>query len=58
VQDVAAGEIVNGENVRAIRPGEGCSPALLENVRGMSFKESFARGTPLSLDKLTEIQTD
>ena len=58
VEDVAAGDLVNGANVRAIRPGEGCSPALLEDVRGMRFKEAFTRGTPLSLDKLTEIQTD
>jgi pseudaminic acid synthase len=58
VEDVAEGELVNDLNVRAIRPGGGCSPALLKDVLGMAFKESYAKGTPLSQDKLEKSRTD
>jgi N-acetylneuraminate synthase len=52
VKDVAAGEIVTKTNVRAIRPGAGCSPSVLEEIVGKTFKSSYSKGTPLTLDKL------
>jgi pseudaminic acid synthase len=52
VKDVAAGDVVTKINVRAIRPGAGCSPSEFENLVGKTFKNSYSRGTPLSLDKL------
>jgi len=52
VQDVIAGENVTKTNVRAIRPGAGCSPSLLEEIVGKKFKNSHSMGTPLTLDKL------
>jgi N-acetylneuraminate synthase len=52
VQDVTAGDVVTKANVRAIRPGAGCSPALLEEIVGKTFKNSHSKGTPLTLDKL------
>jgi N-acetylneuraminate synthase len=48
VKDVMAGDVVTHENVRAIRPGEGCAPKLLEGMLGMKFVKSFLAGTPMS----------
>ena len=48
VQDVLAGEIVTLENVRAIRPGGGCGPNLLEEMLGGEFKQNYPAGTPMA----------
>jgi pseudaminic acid synthase len=48
VKDVKKGEIATLENVRAIRPGDGCSPKLLEGILGKKFCEDFVMGTPMS----------
>lgn len=50
VKDVAAGELVTHENVRAIRPGEGCAPKYLNDMLGKKFKRSSKAGTPMYLD--------
>lgn len=47
VKDVSAGEIVTYENIRAIRPGGGCSPILIEKLIGKRFLSSQTAGTPL-----------
>jgi pseudaminic acid synthase len=52
VQDVTAGDVVTATNVRAIRPGAGCSPSEFEDLVGKTFKSSYLKGTPLTLDKL------
>ena len=52
VQDVTQGEVATKDNVRAIRPGAGCSASLMEEIIGKKFKNSHLRGTPLTLDKL------
>lgn len=48
VEDVLAGELVSHENVRAIRPGGGCAPKLLEEFLGKRFSSDFQKGTPMS----------
>jgi pseudaminic acid synthase len=48
VKDVVVGEVVTHENVRAIRPGEGCAPKLLEGMLGMKFVKSLMAGTPMT----------
>lgn len=48
VKDVAVGEVVTHENVRAIRPGEGCAPKLLEGMLGMKFVRNLMAGTPMT----------
>ena len=48
VKDVKAGEIVTHENVRAIRPGGGCPPKVLEELIGKRFNNTFRCGTPMS----------
>jgi N-acetylneuraminate synthase len=54
VQNVEEGEVATSSNVRAIRPGTGCSPALLNHLLGKKFDKSYKIGTPLSPDKLKE----
>jgi pseudaminic acid synthase len=48
VRDVKAGDVVSHENVRAIRPGGGCAPKLLEYLLGQHFIADFVAGTPMS----------
>lgn len=52
VKDVAAGEALTAENVRAIRPGLGLPPKHLDQVLGRTARQPIARGTPLSWDIL------
>jgi N-acetylneuraminate synthase len=47
VKDVAPGDIVTHENVRAIRPGGGCSPKHLEELLGKKFIDHYVMGTPM-----------
>ena len=48
VKDVKAGEVVTHENVRAIRPGGGCPPKLLDAMLGKIFQKDNKIGTPMS----------
>ena len=48
VKDVSVGEVLTNENVRAIRPGGGCAPALLEKLIGRKFVSNQRAGTPLN----------
>lgn len=48
VEDVSAGDLVSYENVRAIRPGGGCAPKLLEEFIGKRFSGDAQKGTPMS----------
>ena len=50
VKDVTEGEVVTHENVRAIRPGGGCSPSLLQGLLGKTFIKSLTMGTPMHPD--------
>ena len=45
---VKAGDIVSLENVRAIRPGGGCSPKLLDGFIGKRFSKNVEVGTPMN----------
>jgi N-acetylneuraminate synthase len=50
VENVKAGDKVTNKNVRAIRPGGGCPPKMLEEFKGMKFLADFLKGTPMALD--------
>lgn len=50
VKDVKAGYVVTVDNVRAIRPGEGCAPKLLDEMIGKRFKSDHKIGTPMQID--------
>jgi len=54
VRDVKAGDAVTLENVRAIRPGGGCSPKLLGELIGRKFGNSYVAGTPMSIDLIQD----
>ncbi len=50
VEDVAPGETLSSQNVRAIRPGSGLPPKCLDVVLGQKLPAGAKRGTPLSWD--------
>lgn len=50
IKDVAAGEALTSENVRAIRPGLGLAPKWIDTVLGRTAKQVIRRGTPLQWD--------
>ncbi|WP_175651519.1 pseudaminic acid synthase [Pseudomonas sp. Marseille-P9899] len=47
VRDMAAGEVFDQSNVRAIRPGLGLAPKHLESLLGRKARQPLARGTAL-----------
>ena len=52
VADIAAGEKLTTENVRAIRPGYGLPPKFIYTLIGMHAKTDIPRGTALTWDLL------
>ena len=48
VQNVKEGDLVTHENVKALRPGGGCAPKLLNGMLGERFCSDFDIGTPMS----------
>ncbi|MGO8828784.1 MAG: pseudaminic acid synthase [Steroidobacteraceae bacterium] len=52
VEDIRAGELITGRNVRAIRPGFGLSPRHLQSVLGRRARVDVRRGTALSWDMI------
>jgi N-acetylneuraminate synthase len=50
VEKVSKGQIVSHKNVRAIRPGGGGAPRILDAILGLSFNADYEPGTPMSLD--------
>ncbi len=55
VEDVAIGERLTRDNVRAIRPGHGLPPKALSSVLGHCASVAIARGTPLSWNLIDRI---
>lgn len=47
VKDLKAGDVLTGENVRAIRPGLGLPTKYLEQVLGKTVKQDVKRGTAI-----------
>jgi len=52
VADLAAGDLLTHDNVRAIRPGLGMPPKYLDVILGMRTSAAVKRGTPLQWDLL------
>ena len=52
VQDVAQGELIDAQHVRAIRPGLGLPPRELARVLGRKARRSLVRGEPLRWEDL------
>jgi len=53
-EDVSAGQVATVDNVRALRPGGGCEPKLLEELIGKKFKGNHSIGTPVAVDMFDE----
>ena len=53
VKNVKAGEKITTENVRSIRPGFGIHPKYLSEIIGNKFNSDYQKGTPMSLDFIT-----
>lgn len=49
-EDLAKGDILNKENLRAIRPGYGLPVKYIEQFLGKRVNRDLSRGTPLSWD--------
>jgi N-acetylneuraminate synthase len=49
VDSVKKGDLVTLKNLRAIRPGQGCSPKHLSSLIGKRFIDNFPIGTPMNL---------
>lgn len=50
VKDMKAGEVIDDNNMRAIRPGRGLFPKYFEAVKGKKVRRDIKRGTPVSWD--------
>ena len=50
VKNVKKGDRVTSENLRAIRPGGGCSPKFLMKLLGKHFLDDYSIGTPMNPD--------
>lgn len=50
VEDVKAGGLLTGKNVRSIRPGHGLPPKYLPEVLGRTAVKDLPKGTPLAWD--------
>lgn len=49
-KDMAAGEALSIENLRAVRPGRGLPPKYFELLLGKPVRRSVTKGTPLTWD--------
>lgn len=50
--DLAAGDVLTAQNLRAIRPGHGLPPKFLEPLLGKRVARAVRRGTPMAWDLL------
>jgi pseudaminic acid synthase len=50
--DLAAGDILTRQNLRAIRPGYGLPPKFIDELLGKRVSRAVKRGTPMSWDLL------
>lgn len=47
VKDIQKGEIFTEDNIRSIRPGDGCSPKYLPELLGKKSDREYKRGEPI-----------
>jgi len=50
VEDMRAGEVFTGKNIRSIRPGYGLAPKHLDHILSRKASKDIKRGTPLTWD--------
>ena len=49
-ENVKAGEVFTGENVKSIRPNYGIKPKYISDIIGRKAKKDMSKGTPLTWD--------
>lgn len=54
VEDVKAGDVINENNVRSIRPGYGLHPKYYNHILGKRIKSDTIKGTRFSLENIRE----
>lgn len=54
VENVKEGEVFTDKNIRSIRPGYGLHPKYYNDILGKKSKVNIIKGTPLSLELITE----
>jgi pseudaminic acid synthase len=52
VKDMVAGDQINMESIRSVRPGFGLPPKYLNDLIGKHLKRSVAKNTPVALDDI------
>ena len=50
--DIKQGDLFSTENLRIVRPGDGCDPSLLSLFIGSKAPKDLKKGTPLSIENL------
>lgn len=50
VENVEKGDLITNQNLRSIRPGDGCKPKHLESLLGKHFTDHFEAGTPMKIE--------
>jgi N-acetylneuraminate synthase len=58
VRDMARGDVLSPENLRAIRPGLGLAPKYYDQLLGRRLARDARRGTPLSWDLFIDEETN
>ena len=53
VRDLEAGQKINAEDIRRIRPGLGLAPKYFNDVVGKRTRTKVTKGTPVTLDLLS-----
>jgi sialic acid synthase SpsE len=51
-EDLKAGDTLNDENLRSVRPGLGLPPKYLPLLLGKKINKDAAKGTPMSWELL------
>jgi len=54
VEDMKKGQVITGQNVRSIRPGNGLPPRFLPEVLGKRVRRDVKKGEPLNWDLIGE----
>lgn len=54
VSDVKKGDLITNQNLRAIRPGDGCSPKYTEVLMGKYYQNDYLLGTPMEIAYASE----
>lgn len=52
IQDINKGDLITTKNIGIIRPGDGTSPSLFEEIIGLKSAQDLPKGTPFNLSCL------